>query len=200
MRFHRSVLAGLSAAVVVACLCAADLSASGPRRVMPAPAYSYPAPIMPVWGYGPGYPMYNPYFGAAPGYGVLPLPAAAWDMIYKDQRMSVDPSQRVDQPRFRNTLSPAVPLMKSPEERELDLRRAKFEIAVPTTNAVVIFDGAKTTQAGMNRTYVTPPLTEDKVYSSTIEVQWTDEAGTRITRKKTFDFVAGETLRHRFAE
>ncbi len=196
MKFRRSVLAALAATVFLAWFCASEASAWG-RRAMMAPAYSY-APGWGYGGYGPMVPYHNPYLGGGiPGFGMLPPSVAQWDMMYQQGR--ADPSQRVDAPRFRNT-PPATRFMKSPEERENDLRRARFEFTVPTAEAVVLFDGAKTSQTGLNRVFITPPLADDKAYSSTLEVQWMDEAGTRITRKKTFDFVAGETLRHRFAE
>jgi hypothetical protein len=48
--------------------------------------------------------------------------------------------------------------------------------------------------------FVTPPLGEDKLYSSTIEVRWTGEDGAKLVRTKTFDYVAGESITHRFSE
>lgn len=194
MRYRRSILAALAATVIMAWFCASEASAWG-RRAMMAPAYSY----APGWGYGGYGPMapYNPYLGGGiPGFGMLPPSVAQWDMMYNQgsARAAYD-----SVPRSRNT-PPSTRFMKSPEERENDLRRARFEITVPTPDAVVLFDGAKTSQTGLSRVFLTPPLADDKAYSSTIEVQWMDEAGTRVRRTKAFDFVAGETLRHRFAE
>lgn len=171
-------------------------------QASPAPAYPHMAPV-------PAYPPpIHPYTAPLPGYGILPPPLATYQMIYgfdpyaggRQTNAYANATDQLDYtPRKRPELYPAIPFGKGPAS-EVDVRRARFEIAVPTPNAIVLFDGAKTKQTGLNRVFVTPPLVEDKLYSSTIEVEWTDEAGTKLRRKKTFDFVAGERLEHRFSD
>jgi len=204
MTFRRCIGTMLAASVSILLLCATDVSAFG-RRSMMAPNYGYGYN---PYGYGYAYPQFNPYmsspgYGAMPlpGYGVTPLPLATLQMLgYDFVQKEADTPQLDYVPRKRPSLYPAVPYDPTPQERAADLKRAKFEITVPTADAIVLFDGAKTTQKGLNRRYFTPALVEDKLYTATIEVQWTDEAGTKVTRRRTFEFVAGETITHRFGE
>jgi len=192
----------LAASVFLVLLCAADVSAFGRRTIMP--------PMYNVYPYGYVYPQFNPYMPGGgyvmplPAYGVTPLPLATWQMLGYDYGIQKPPANTMNEldyvPRSRPSLYPAVPYEPTPTQRAADLKRARFEITVPTADAVVTFDGAKTTQKGLSRVFVTPSLTEDKLYTATIEVQWADEAGTKITRRRTFEFVAGETITHRFAE
>jgi uncharacterized protein (TIGR03000 family) len=206
MMFRRCVWALLVAAVFLGSLGSSEVNAFGPRRVLVAPGYPgmyYPGP-----GY---YPYYNPYVAPLPAYGILPQPLATMNMLYGYdsqaygiQRTAENYGYRRDQfeapARKRNSLYPAVPFEKSPEDRLTDLRRVRFEITVPFADAVVTFDGAKTKQTGVTRAFVTPPMQEDKEYSVTITVQWTEQDGTPRTRQKAFTVVAGETVTHTFIE
>jgi len=190
----------LAAIALFGVLGVSELGAFGPRRaaVIPAPYYPYP--------YAYSAPFYNPYVAPLPAYGVIPLPLTTYQNFYGyDPYFGArrpaegpvgDPLDYV--PRKRPTAYPAVPFGGPPEQT--DIRRARFEITVPFADAVVLFDGSKTTQTGLSRVYVTPALTEDKLYSATIEVSWKAEDGATIRQKKSFDFVAGETLRHKFSE
>jgi uncharacterized protein (TIGR03000 family) len=202
-------------AVSVSLFAVSDLFAWGRRgpAVIQSPDYYYP-PF-----YGNAYPMtygfpYNtpygvpdaiPYVAPYPYYGVLPPAFAAMQRYYgynSGQATGID--SRVGtldyEPRRRSTQYPAVPFGASTEDRQTDLTRARFEINVPVADAVVLFDGVKMTQTGLQRIFLTPPLVEGKIYSATFEVQWTAEDGARLTRKKSFDFVIGERLAHTFIE
>ena len=55
-----------------------------------------------------------------------------------------------------STPYPAVPFGRSPAEQQADLTRARFEITVPTADAIVLFDGVKMTQTGLRRVFMTP--------------------------------------------
>jgi uncharacterized protein (TIGR03000 family) len=140
-----------------------------------------------------------------PAYGVMPLPLATYQMqgydLYGQPRSGESSGPGFEtMPRQRPSIYPAVPYDPTPEKSATDRRRARFDIAVPTADAIVLFDGVKTKQTGLSRTFMTPPLTEDKLYTSTIEVHWNDEAGTKVSRRRVFEFVAGETVTYKFSE
>lgn len=199
MKFQHCIGALVTATAILGVLGVSEANAWGRRgpAVVPSPVY-----------YGYGYPYYHSYVQPLPTYGVLPPPLLAYQSVYgydpyygtrrQGDGAVADPLDYV--PRKRTSTHPAIPYSPSPESKLEDLRRARFEIHVPNEKAVVLFDGVATKQTGVTRVFVTPPLLEDKLYSSTIEVQWTDEAGTRISRRKTFDYVAGESMSHRFSE
>jgi uncharacterized protein (TIGR03000 family) len=88
------------------------------------------------------------------------------------------------------------PPEKSAEELVAEVTRCRFEITVPTPDAIVLIGGAKTSQQGLHRIYVTPPLIVDKQYTYSVEVQWTDESGSKRSEKKSFDFGLGQPSRH----
>ena len=204
MKFRRCIWAVLTAALLFGSLGVAEVNAYGPRRGYAAPAMAY---YPPVGGYGMYYPM---YVAPLPGYGILPPPLAMMNWYGYDSQPNVwgrtaeDYGYRSDQfdgaPRKRAALYPAVPFEKSPEERLADVRRMRYEITVPFADAVVLIDGVKTKQTGLTRVFVTPPMQEEKEYTVTITVQWTDQDGTPRTRAKTFTVLAGGTVRHTFIE
>lgn len=202
MKLVRCIGAFVAAMVLFSMLCAADVSARGRRggpAVIQSPYYVDP--------YVPGFTP-NPYIAPLPAYGILPPPLATYQMIYgydpylggRQRSTTANSTDALDYvPRQRPDLYPAIPFGKSPAVAT-DPRRARFEITVPVASASVLFDGAATKQTGLTRVFMTPQLVEDKFYTSTIEVVWRDEAGTELRRKKTFEFIAGETVTHRFAE
>jgi uncharacterized protein (TIGR03000 family) len=198
MKFQHCLGAMLAATATFGVLGISDASAWGRRGGgVPSPYYG-PHPYY-------GYPYVNPY---GPYYGVLPPPVLGYQAQYANDPYwgtrrpvdgpAVEPLDYV--PRKRTSMHPAIPYTASPQERLEDLRRARFTISVPTVAAVVLFDGTTTMQTGLTRVFVTPPLGEDKLYSSTIEVRWTGEDGAKLVRTKTFDYVAGESITHRFSE
>jgi len=163
------------------------------RSPLYTPSYTY--------GYS-----YNPYVAPYPAYGILPGPVVLGAWQYGSEgysgRTAQDYGYTQDQfatpPRKRTSLYPAVPFEKTPGDRLADIRRVRFEIQVPSENAVVLIDGTETKQAGLSRVYLTPPMDEDRLFTSAFEVRWTDEQGKAQSLRKTFEFVAGETLRHTF--
>ena len=176
-----------------------------PRRFGPTVGYSWG----PAWSYGPavGYPYYQAYVMPLPAYGILPPPLATYNMLYgaggarpTDDFYYRSRDYNEPAPRARPNLYPAVPNDKKGDARVEDLRRVRFDISVPYENAVVFFDGAKTTQTGVRRVYMTPPLEEDKQYVMTIKVEFTDKAGDRRIRESNFTVVSGQIVTHTFVE
>jgi uncharacterized protein (TIGR03000 family) len=202
-------------AFAVSLLAVSDSSAWGRRgpAVIESPDYFYPPfagnayPMTYGFPYNTpyGFPYTIPYVAPYPYYGILPPPFATMQRYYDNdpRRTAAEFNQgdRLDyEPRKRATDYPAVPFGRSPEEKQADTTRARFEINVPTADAIVLFDGVKMTQTGLRRVLVTPPLVDGKIYSATIECSWKDEAGTTIRRKKAFDFVIGQQISHTFSE
>jgi uncharacterized protein (TIGR03000 family) len=69
--------------------------------------------------------------------------------------------------------------------------RAHIEVRVPATDAEIIFDGDRTQQQGMDRQFVSPPLTPGKSFSYSIEARWT-ENGRTMTQKRSVTVGAGQ--------
>ena len=181
MMYRRCVGALLAAAVVFGALSAGQVGAFGPRRAAYVPYYGYAEPYGAPY-LAPGYEYYyNPYIAPFPAYGILPPGYEAIRMAYGEQRTEA----RRERPPER----PA-------EDLGADLTRFRFQITVPTENAIVLVGGAKTTQTGLKRVYVTPPLVVDKNYVYAVEVQWTDGAGAKQVEKTSFDFLLGDPTKH----
>jgi uncharacterized protein (TIGR03000 family) len=197
MMYRRFLGALLTAAVVFGALSAGQTHADGPRRAAIVP-YGYADPfgapyLAPAYGYyynpysyNPyGAPFeafgyyYNPYVAPFPAYGILPPPFATLRMAYG----AIE--------RERTEVRRARPPERSAEDLIADVTRFRFEITVPTADAIVLVGGAKTTQTGLQRVYLTPPLVVDRYYTYTVEVQWT-EGGVAKTEKASFDFLLGE--------
>ncbi len=173
---------------VGALLAAVGLLAA-PSAVQAGEPVSRQGPIVPYVGqvnpYGVpyGWYYYNPYVAPLPAYGILPPPLATLGMV----QGNFGPA-RYELRRDR-------PPEKAAAELVADVTRFRFEVTVPTANAVVLIGGAKTNQQGLHRVYLTPPLIVDKHYTYTVEVQWTDDGGSRRTEKMSFDFLLGEPAR-----
>ncbi len=204
MMYRRCVGTLLAAAAVFGALSAGQARAGEPRRAEIEPyEYGYAAPlgtpyVSPGYGYyynpysynpyGMPFPpngyYYNPYVAPFPAYAILPPPFATLRMAYGGDLER-------DRPKMRR---PPVP-ERSAGELLADLTRYRFEITVPTADAVVLVGGAKTTQTGLKRVYLTPPLVADRNYVYTVEVQWT-EGGVSKTEKASFDFLLGDRTKH----
>lgn len=181
-----------------------------PVVVAPWPAYASGLSLAQTNPYVAPFPWHplvsNPYAAPFPWYTILPpvspyvFPGTAggwshdWDL---NRRASAeDYGYRLDYtPRKRPAPDPTVLRPKNVDTRP-DPRRARFEITVPSADAVILFDGVKTRQTGLERVFVTPPLDEDRIYSSTIEIQWTDSAGRNRSEKKSFEVYQGDKVRY----
>jgi uncharacterized protein (TIGR03000 family) len=69
--------------------------------------------------------------------------------------------------------------------------RARIEVRVPTTDAQIMFDGDKTQQQGMDREFVSPPLTPGKSFTYSIEARWM-ENGRQVNQKRSVTVGAGQ--------
>jgi uncharacterized protein (TIGR03000 family) len=196
MKLHR-YLGAMSAALVLFGTMASDAQAQ--VRLF---FYSPPGPLVRSAPFGPIVPYsysysYNPYVAPYPAYGILPSPIllGAWQyggsQVYNERT-----TEDYGNPRKRTSLYPAVPFESGPAVA--DVRRVRFEITVPREDAIVLIDGAATKQTGLTRVYLTPPMEEDRLYTSIIEVRWVDEAGKTQSMQRNFEFVAGETIRQTF--
>lgn len=202
MKLQRSVGALLLAAGLVGFFCVSDAEGFPRRRVYVSPGPAVTNYAIPV------YPYVSPYVAPLPAYGILPPPLATYHMLYGSGYLGDSPARIVPEtgvrdpyeapPRKRPSVYPAVPFGEVVEARGADLRRVRYEITVPFEHCTVLIDGVKTSQTGLRRVFVTPPLEEDKQYQVTITVQWTDDGGETRIRRKDFTVVAGETVKYTF--
>ena len=206
MKLQRSLWAMLAAGILLTTLAVSDVHAQ--RRFF---FYSPQGPFVQSAPYGPIAPMYphayNPYVAPYPAYGILPGPVILSPWQYGAEqgfsgRTAADYGYSREQfetpPRKRNAMYPAVPFEKGPGDRMTEIRRVRFEITVPREDAIVLIDGVQTKQTGLNRVFLTPAMDEDRLFTSSFEVRWTDGAGKTQSIQRTFEFVAGETIRHQF--
>jgi len=111
-------------------------------------------------------------------------------------------------PQRRSSLYPAVPFPRNPNYYQYqtpnqwgDARDARestytFKVTVPRTDATLLIGGVETTQKGIERAFVSPPLVANKRYTYTIEVIWADSDGKRKDQQTTFEFSAGDPATH----
>jgi uncharacterized protein (TIGR03000 family) len=71
-------------------------------------------------------------------------------------------------------------------------KEVQFAITVPA-DAEVWFDGAKTTQTGSEREFVSPPLHRGQSYSYDVRARWKD-GGRQVDRTRRVTFYAGDEL------
>ncbi len=70
--------------------------------------------------------------------------------------------------------------------------RAQVEVRVPAPDAQVFFDGAATQQRGMDRMFISPPLTSGQNQTYSIEARWT-ENGRPVDMTKSVTVTPGRT-------
>jgi len=74
-----------------------------------------------------------------------------------------------------------------------DMNTARVNVRVPA-NAEVMFEGAKTTQTGSSRQFVSPPLTPGGNYTYDIQARWM-ENGRQVSRTRHVPVQAGQVVR-----
>jgi len=99
--------------------------------------------------------------------------------------------------RMRPTLYPAVAVSGLDSlERESGAAesddRAHIQVILPSGDAEVFFQGSKTTQTGLTRDFVSPPLGKG-MYSYQIRARWTAN-GERVTMSRKVQVRAGERV------
>lgn len=67
-----------------------------------------------------------------------------------------------------------------------------LNVQVPA-NAKVWIDGAPTTSTGLQRTFVSPPLTPGREFTYEVKAQWTDN-GQQVTRTRRIPVQAGQAV------
>ena len=73
---------------------------------------------------------------------------------------------------------------------------AVIDVRVPA-NALILFDRRKTTSAGPERHFISPPLTPGKEYVYEVSARW-QEGGREVTRTRSLVVRAGERLQAAF--
>jgi uncharacterized protein (TIGR03000 family) len=91
-------------------------------------------------------------------------------------------------PRMRPAVWPAIAFRDAPVQGG----KAFIDVRVPTATAQVWFDGVLMRQSGVERHFVTPPLTPGEMYAFEIRASWRDVAGKELTRTRRVDVRAGE--------
>lgn len=177
---------------------------AAPAASVPLTGANLPQNVLPAIPYAMPYAN-NPYVAPFPYYSILPpaLPYATpanarYGTGYDGRQKTAEDygygPQYFDQPPRKRVPLP-VPEREREIDRTADLRKVRFEVSVPTDDAIVLIDGNKTKQVGRQRVFMTPPLDDDRIYSSTIEVFWT-EGNQKRSDKQTFDFFPGDIVRY----
>jgi uncharacterized protein (TIGR03000 family) len=139
------------------------------------------------WGYPGYYGDYNwapQYYG--PGVDVNPGYATQPDYYSNEAAPEYADSAPVPGDRTYGNPMPGTPTTE-------DMNAARVDVRVPA-NAEVIFEGAKTTQRGSSRRFVSPPLTPGGNYSYDIEARWM-ENGRQVSRTRHVPVRAGQVVR-----
>jgi len=158
-------------------------------------------------GYGRGY--YGPGFGLyiGPGYGYRYYGGygnPSYGGYYYNQPSDTyaEPSYNYVQPSY-GYVPPSNPTPSSsypPEAtsgtglaEEQDPNAAMFEVRVPE-NAQLWFAGAKTSQTGPVRHFVSPSLQPGRTFTYEIRARWTDASGRLVVRTKQVEVRAGARI------
>jgi uncharacterized protein (TIGR03000 family) len=72
--------------------------------------------------------------------------------------------------------------------------QTKLTVLVPLDDATLLIEGQKTSQDGTKRVFDIPPLEAGKKYTYTFEVKWEPNNYTKLTRKRSIEFTAGDNL------
>lgn len=73
---------------------------------------------------------------------------------------------------------------------------AALTLEVPNENAEVFLNDVKMPHAGLTRKFVTPPLSQPKVYHYTVRVTWPNEMGGAKTYTTQIELRAGDDILH----
>jgi uncharacterized protein (TIGR03000 family) len=128
------------------------------------------------YGYGLGLGLYGGYGGYSYGY-----PYNGYDNSYygNDYRNSYYP------PTYSGDISPATYQPQQPSSQTV------IRVMVPNPDAVVLFDGAKTSSLGRERTFLPPQLQPGYSYSYQVTASWTQD-GRTVKESRTVQVVPGQ--------
>jgi uncharacterized protein (TIGR03000 family) len=146
----------------------------------------------PYYGYGIGYGSYAPLYGYglggyglyAPYYGGVAM--ADYNSFYPDSGIALQQAQGAQ------ALQQAQGAQAPPSsQRPPPDGTAHLQLTVPE-NADVVIDGAKTTQTGTTREFVSPVLTPGKRYVYNVTVRYTDAKGKQVEDTRDIRFQAND--------
>jgi uncharacterized protein (TIGR03000 family) len=124
-------------------------------------------------------------FGGYAGYGYSPAPA------YSRPAPASAPAYAPVAPVV-TTRSSSAPTVSSRYAPTTAATSARINVAVPA-GAVIWFDGARTTQKGTLRHFVSPPLSPERKYAYDVKARWR-EGGRTVTRSRRASFHAGDEI------
>jgi uncharacterized protein (TIGR03000 family) len=140
------------------------------------------------YGYGLGYYPYNnyyPYYSGS-GYTYAPSYYYTYPDYYNNLGTSDDSYLETPVPYTSNSYSPPADIKQNTAPADT---KAHVRLIVPA-DAVVWFDGDKTSQAGTAREFVSPPLTPGMEYAYEVRVRWM-ENGQPVDQTRTITVRAG---------
>jgi uncharacterized protein (TIGR03000 family) len=144
-------------------------------------------------GYGRGYygSGFGPYIGPRYGYGY-----PYYGGSYYNQPSYSYPSYNYVQPSY-GYVEPSIPTPYPPAappsaglSEDQDPNAAMLEVRVPE-NAQLWFAGARTSQTGPVRHFVSPSLPPGRTFTYEIRARWTDASGRSVDRTKRVEVRAG---------
>jgi uncharacterized protein (TIGR03000 family) len=142
--------------------------------------------IGPTYRYG--YPDYGGYYGT-PYYGGYYYNQPSY--YYADPSYGyAQPSYGYLEPSTSTPYSYPTEAASVNSAEDQDPNAALFEVRVPD-NAEIWFAGAKTTQTGPVRHFVSPSLQPGRTFTYEIRARWADVSGRRVDRTKEVKVQAG---------
>jgi len=150
--------------------------------------------------YGPGfglyigpsyryaYPYYGGYYGS-PYYGGYYYSQPSYNYVEPSYNYA-QPSYGYVEPSMTSPYSYPVGTASANPAEDLDPNAAMVEVRVPE-NAEIWFAGARTTQTGPVRHFVSPSLQPGRTFSYEVRARWTDASGRPVDRTKEVKVQAG---------
>jgi len=145
--------------------------------------------------YGPGYGYGNGYYGSGYGYGNGYYGSGYGSSYYGGSPYYSSYAQPYYGSNYYSSpivQSPGV-IYQSSYEPVQSQQSATVVVLVPRPDAMVWFNGAATTQQGVERSFATPPLdASSSSYSYTIRARWT-ENGQTVERERRVNVQPGQS-------
>ncbi len=143
------------------------------------PSYKYGG------GYRAGYSQYSPYrnyYWNNPTYGYRR------QVRSKITNFKNDPSQTNIRSSFYPNTGKTEELLPAPAKTE-----ARIEIRVPVSDARIWFGNKKTSQQGLVRDFISPPLEPGKKYRYQLRAVWREQ-GVEVERNRAIEVQAGDFI------
>jgi len=152
------------------------------------------------YGYGNGYG--NGYYGSGYGYGRGYYGSGYYPGYYGSSYYSTPYYSNYAQPYYGTDYyapsivqSPGVNVYQSsyePAQSQQSTTSATVVVLLPRPDAMVWFNGAATTQQGVERSFATPALDTGSSYSYTVRARWT-ENGQTVERERRVSVQPGQS-------